>query len=148
MQWCWCNSQQTLNCLLKWQLIYNIADREIKRPGWFLHVLLEKPMHEVCLSEQIFEKRKTIRTHGSAECLLKISSTKHNKCIVIYSSTLIILASEIYFLRIGVVFVVIGFFFFLHNKTRSFLVIFISVTILFVTIIFYMLITPNLEIVL
>jgi hypothetical protein len=43
-------------------------------------------MHEVCLiriKEQVGEKRSTVCTHRYADCLLKNTSTKDNKYVVI-----------------------------------------------------------------
>jgi hypothetical protein len=51
----------------------------------FLDGGLLKPLYEVCLiriKEQIGEKRNTVCTHRYADCLLKNTSTKHNKYVV------------------------------------------------------------------
>ena len=54
--------------------ITDVAERQIKGPGYRLFGYLEKPLYEVCfirMKEQVGEKRSTFDTHGNADYLLK-----------------------------------------------------------------------------
>ena len=69
----------TINIVINHGIIYlkditDIAERQIKGPGYRLFGYLEKPLYEVCfirIKEQVGEKRSTFDTHGNADYLLK-----------------------------------------------------------------------------
>ena len=67
------------------QTLNYLAEREIKGSVQLLFGFFEKLLYEVRhirIKEEIGEKRSTVCTHGYADCLLKNTSTKHNKYVV------------------------------------------------------------------
>ena len=58
---------------------------KLKDRASFFSFFLRIPMYEVCLmriKEQVGKKRSTVCTHRYVDCLLKNTSTKHNKYVV------------------------------------------------------------------
>jgi hypothetical protein len=79
---CYEQNHQTLNYLIKVHHLF--SEREIKGSGYLLFVFY-KPLYETLLiwtKEQVGKKRNTVVINRRyADCLLKNTSTKHNKYV-------------------------------------------------------------------